>query len=136
MGVASNFKKWTMVSEAIGQYTPEHGLSQGPFKLYISTLIPRVPLGKPKIKSVSLNKSCFINASECKPTISSSIQEQNYLTVPMYHNRAFKESYFWHGDKMRVIFLNKNPNDCYVDDKLDNSVDCTDPTHPHLHIIQ
>jgi len=125
-----------MVSEAIGQYTPVHGLSKGPFKLYISTLIPRVPLGTPKIKSLSLNKSCFINAAECKPTVSSTIEEQNYLTVPMYHNRSFSEGYFWHGDKMRVVFLNKNPNDGYVDDKLDNSVDCKSTTHPQLHIIQ
>ena len=37
---------------------------------------------------------------------------------------------------MRVVFLNNNPNDCYVDDKLDNSVKCESPAHPQLHIIQ
>ena len=52
-------------------------------KVYSARIIPLVKFGKPKEKTVAINKTCFINASKCKPSLSSKVTVRNYLIYPV-----------------------------------------------------
>ena len=67
-----------------------YGTSSGSLKVYCPSLMPNIGMGVPKVTPVSLNKSAYCNANDCKPTISSKINTQNYLTaLAPYHDFDF-----------------------------------------------
>lgn len=78
-----------------------YGSSYGDLKVYIPSLMPLIGMGTPKTTPVSLNRSCYCNASECKPAISSSINTQNYVTAKApYH--SYRSSCYWFGTNVKV----------------------------------
>lgn len=73
------------------------------FKVYCAKILPLVKFGKPKETIVSINKSCFINAGKCKPSLSSRVVTRNYLVYPLskYSNITASEKYpVRHGTKL------------------------------------
>lgn len=62
------------------------GSSAGSLLVYIPDLMPLIGMGIPRTTSTSLNKSCYSNASDCKPSVSGSARVQNYVTAEApYH---------------------------------------------------
>lgn len=78
-----------------------YGSSSGSLALYCPSLMPNIGMGSPKSTPFSLNKSAFCNASDCKPSISSRINTQNFITgLPPYHD--FNHSCYWFGSGVTV----------------------------------
>ena len=58
-------------------------------KLYIPRIMQNIKKGQPKITvSKVQHNNCFINAPECKPTISGIFKEKNYLTGILENNSS------------------------------------------------
>ena len=79
-----------------------YGSSSGSLKVYIPSIMPQIAMGTPRITPVSLNKSCFINAGDCKPSIASMINSQNYATAKAPYNPYEKPCYYY-GSSLKVI---------------------------------
>ena len=58
-----------------------YGTSDGSLKVYLPELMPMISMGNPRSTPSSLNSSCYCNASDCKPSVSSSINTQNFVTA-------------------------------------------------------
>ena len=79
-----------------------HGTSIGKLKVYIPVLMPHITMGTPKITPVGLNATCYANASDCKPTIASKIDTQNYVTALAPYGK-YDENYYKYGSDIAVI---------------------------------
>lgn len=121
--MSSNIKKWKLEDQEIAFYAPKHGSSSdSPLKVYIPKLCPMISSGIPKDNPPSiLSTSCYANASECKPIVSSKIKTKNYLEIEMMPNQKFKNDHFWQGDKMVVEIRNGNIYDMRITNKIDES---------------
>lgn len=61
-------------------------------KVYIPRIMRGIEKGKPKIKISPIQyRGAFANASECKPKISTTLREQNYL-LGLYQNNSASKS--------------------------------------------
>ena len=60
-------------------------------KANIPKLMPKIPLGNPSSSVGSINKSIFCNANECRPSPSSTIRKQNYVTL--HHHKHEQPDY-------------------------------------------
>lgn len=64
--------------------TPSPG---DPMKLYISELMTKISSGAPKISTLQVKGGTILkNASECKPTLKTTLKSQNYLTLACSKN--------------------------------------------------
>ena len=79
-----------------------YGTSKGSLKVYIPSLMPNITMGLPKSTPVALNKSCYCNASECKPSVSSQLNTQNYVTADKPYS-PFNEDCYYYGSGIAVI---------------------------------
>ena len=70
----------TMTSTVVQkQKTPSPGES---IKLHIPELMTKIPVDDAKITSVQTRgKNIFLNASECRPSVKSTLKTQNFITV-------------------------------------------------------
>lgn len=57
------------------------GTSQGDLEVFIPAIMKKWGPDVPKITPEPLDKSIYNNASDCKPTVSSQIQTQNFATA-------------------------------------------------------
>ena len=121
--MANNIKKWELEDQEIALYAPKHGpASESPLKVIIPKLCPLINSGLPKNNPpTSISTSCYANASDCKPIVSSTINTRNYLELEMMPNQQFKKDHFWKNDKMIVEIRNKNIYDMKITNRLDNS---------------
>lgn len=60
-------------------------------KANIPKLMPQIPIGKPKTSMGTINRSIFCNASSCKPSPSTTIQKQNFVTL--HHHKHEQPDY-------------------------------------------
>ena len=61
-------------------------------KVYIPRIMRGIEMGKPKIKiSPTQYRGAFANAEECRPEISDTLREQNYL-LGLYQNNSASKS--------------------------------------------
>ena len=99
-----------------------YGSSAGDLKVYIPSLMPLISSGIPKISPVSLNKSCYCNASDCKPSVSSSISTQNYVTaLEPFH--PYKKPCYRFGSKLKVMAKTPDCLSCRLyPEEEDNSI--------------
>lgn len=100
-----------------------YGTSSGSLKVHIPSMMSKIPMGKPKITPVSLNKSCYANANECKPSIASKLNTQNYATAQApYHE--YEKPCFYFGDSLVVTMKYKDGLSCRLcPEEEDNSTD-------------
>lgn len=103
--------------------TKPYGSSSGSLRVYCPSSMPLIGMGKPKITPVSLNKSAYCNAADCKPSVSSKISTQNYVTAAEPYNQFEKPCYYF-GDTLTVRPNETDFLSCriYVEDE-DNSTD-------------
>ena len=120
-----NVNKWSISDNEKAYYCPiPYGSSSvGSFQLYIPTMMPLISgPAKPTQIISSLSSSCFINDSNCKPSVAKTIRTQNYKTVQMFPNRNFREAYFRHGSELIVEVFNNDVHNMRVSNKVDTSV--------------
>lgn len=78
-----------------------YGSDSGSLALYCPSLMPLISMGSPKSTPFSLNKSAYCNANDCKPSVSSKINTQNYITgLAPYHE--FEQPCYWFGSGITV----------------------------------
>ena len=103
-----------------------YGSSNGSLKVYIPLIMPQIAMGTPKITPVSLNTSCFSNASDCKPAVASMINTQNYITAKAPYNPYRKPCYYY-GKGLKVIPKTNDFLICQLgSEEEDNSVNWPD----------
>lgn len=117
-----NIEEWSMGEYEKAKYSPISGNSNASnLQLYIPKLMPQINFGVPKVVPLPINKSILVNDEECKPTISTTINTQNYKTVPRTNNRKFGRIELKQGAEVQVEVKDKNPDTMYVSTKIDNS---------------
>ena len=120
--MAENIKKWKLESREIGIFLPIIGSSSGELQLNIPKLMPDIPRGLPKVYPPSgLSDGFLCNSSQCKPRVSNTYTTQNFISVPLYDNREFKNSSFRKGAIVQVDFENDDMYQAHVNNKVDNS---------------
>ena len=116
---------YTLDEYILGNYVESkpYGSSSGSLRIYIPSLMPMIGMGEPRITPVSLNKSCYCNANECKPSIASRVRTQNYVTAQSpYHN--FEKPCYWFGDDLKVMTKSEDCLECRLyPEEEDNSTD-------------
>lgn len=120
----NNVSKWNVSDNEKGTIIeiPYISASNSSFRLYMPTLMPLIPTGKPTQIISSLSKSCFVNDSSCKPSVASTTKTQNYITVRTFPNRPFKNTHFMNGAELIVEVFNNDVHNMKVSNKLDNSI--------------
>jgi len=100
-----------------------YGHSGGSLRVYIPSLMPQIIMSNPRDITVYLDKSCYCNASDCKPSISTSIISKNYVTAKApYH--SFNGPCYWYGTGIHVQMLNEDALECQIlPEDEDNSTD-------------
>lgn len=119
-----NIQKWELGNMEVGTFMCKplpYATSRGTLKLNIPKIMPLISGSSPEITVGSLNKSCYVNDSSCKPSVGSTIRTQNFKSVPPQDNRSFENPVFWRGDKIYVEVRNKNPDTMFLSTKEDNS---------------
>ena len=98
-----------------------YGSSAGSLKIYIPSLMPLINMGTPKITPIGLNKSCYCNAADCKPSVASKINTQNYATAKApYHPYDF--SCYWFGSGLKIMAQTEDCLSCRLyPEEEDNS---------------
>lgn len=98
-----------------------YGTSRGNLRVYIPELMTNIPMAYPKITPISLNKSCYSNASDCRPTISTHIDTQNFVTAQSGYNSYYGSLYYFGSE----LVIKPKTEDCLVcklaPDECDNS---------------
>lgn len=113
-----NTKKWELGTSEIGKAVGNYIYSSKTFKVYIPRILPLVKFGKAKIKTVSLNKNCFINSAKCKPSVASQIKTVNYITIKAAPLSKFPSKII-HGEKLKINVANHNIDRLTVASKSD-----------------
>ena len=99
-----------------------YGSSSGSLKVYIPAIMPQITMGSPKITPVSLNQSCFINSDDCKPSISSMLNTQNYVTAKK-PSIPYERPCYYYGKGLKVIPKSEDFLSCQLNSgEEDNSV--------------
>ncbi len=83
-------------------HSSPYGSSRGSLRVYIPTIMPSIAMGTPKIIPISLNKSCYCNANDCRPSVASQINTQNFVTALPSFNQ-YNGSCYWYGDGIKVF---------------------------------
>ena len=106
---------------AIYVHSSGDGTSIGDLKVYVPALMPNISMGVSKITPVSLNKACFANATDCKPSVSSKLSTQNFITAKESFN-SYKHPYYRYGSSIRVVVKDADSLECKLaPEELDNS---------------
>ena len=117
-----NTEKWKVKSQELAKTAPPVCSTSSPLRLYIPKIMPMIGFGAPRITNSYVSDSCFCNDKACKPSISSNISTQNYVTVPIYDNNEFVCSLFYQGAKIKVDFFNGSVDEIYATNRIDESV--------------
>lgn len=117
----SNQQKWSLDSLEIGKSC---GINIGKvYKVYVAKILPLVTFGKPKSKIVALSKNCFINANDCKPSISTKVKIINYIKIPLSASATLKSSTkIKHGTSLKISVKHSNPDELTVLSKKDKVI--------------
>ena len=119
-----NLEKWKMEEFEVAKFSPiKNDANAHQQKLFIPKLMPMISFGTPKNSTESLDKSIFINDPACKPSPDSTVQTQNFKTVPKPDNRKFARTVLTQGVTMQVEVKNGNPDEMYISTKVDPSSD-------------
>lgn len=116
-----NQKSWSLGTNEIGKAC---GANVGKiYKVYIAKIIPLVKFGKPKSKTIALSKNCYVNASDCKPSIASKVKTVNYIKVPLSANCSIKpRAKTKHGVALKINVNHNSPDQLSVLGKKDKVI--------------
>lgn len=97
--------------------------SSSSFNMYIPKLMPLIAQGEPKSTNETIDNNIFVNASDCKPTTSGTVQTQNYVKVKAFSNLdlQFKgdiNGIIHKGARFMLLVMDKNIGDMYVTDNI------------------
>lgn len=108
--------------DAIYVQSYPYGSSFGNLKVYIPSLMPSIVMDTPRITPVSLNKSIYLNASDCKPAVGSSINTQNFVTAQASFN-SYQLPCYRYGSGLKVMSKTRDCLTCrlYASEE-DNSI--------------
>lgn len=119
----NHMERWYLPDVIIGRYVDIIGPANATeIALHVPALMPNIPFGLRNITTSSLSNSCFCNDSSCKPSLSGSIQTQNYLMLPVQANRAFRKTHFKRGMELELDSLNGNPDIITISNRRDPSI--------------
>ncbi len=96
------------------------GSSSGDLRVFCPDLMPMVSMGKPKITPVPLQRTIFINSSDCAISIPTRIETQNYITAQAVVGE-FKQPNYDFGTTIQVESLDDFMQRCRVTLNVDNS---------------
>lgn len=120
--MAENIKQWKLEKKEIAIILPKSCGANGDLQVNIPKLMPLISRGKPKVSPpFGLSAGCLCNSGDCKPTVSSQICSQNFITVPHCPNRDFQNGTFYEGDKLYVEFENDDIYQMHTDNSMDVS---------------
>ena len=85
--------------------------------------MPLITMGQPITTPVSLNKSCYINAPDCAPSIAANLNTQNYVTAKSSYN-DYDMPCYWFGSSLKVMAKTPDCLSCRLHpEEEDNSTD-------------
>lgn len=87
---------------AIYVHGKPYGSSAGNLRVYIPSLMPSIGMGYPTITPISLNRSCYANASDCAPSVASMVNTQNFVTALAPYN-GYGHSCYYYGSTLKVM---------------------------------
>lgn len=107
----ANAKSWRLGRT---EYGTAYGIGSSKKLLaHVPKIMTLIKMGdKPKVTKETLNKSCIINAKSCKPTISTSIDTLNYMTIPC--DTQVNGSSVTKGTKIQLQITNGSPDQVVV----------------------
>lgn len=85
------------------------------FKINVPTLMPIIPRTTSRVIGEYVSTNIFINDDKCKPSISPTVQTQNYLTVEKFYNTDLSHKaingIIPSGTRFICAFINNNIRD-------------------------
>lgn len=89
------------------------------FAVYIPSLMTEIGQKEPDEVDDDIERSIFINSSECNVDISTSITTQNFLEVPVFFNSNLCHNSDEHGmipkgTKLLCMIINNDVNDIHI----------------------
>lgn len=120
--MASNLKKWNISDDPIAYYVAKRGnANASTLPLYIPVLMPLITKSTMCDSSKTINRSCFVNATQCMPSIASNIKTRNYMEVKRSNKESFSNPYLHYGDKIQLDVGRSDENRLSVTNDLDPS---------------
>lgn len=120
--MASTLKKWNITDDPIAYYVAKRGnANSGTLPLYIPIIMPLINKSTMSDSSKTINRSCFLNATNCMPSLSSTIKTRNYMEVKRSNKESFKNPYLHYGDKIQLSVDRSDENRLSVTNDLDPS---------------
>lgn len=116
---------FTINKAVIAKYVhkSKSGTSRGDLKVYVPELMPNIPMAQPKVTPVSLNKSCYCNADDCRPAVSSQLDTQNFITAQKSYYK-YSGSLYKFGSDIAILPKTEDCLTCRLSpDECDNSYD-------------
>lgn len=89
------------------------------FKMYIPRLMPSISRNSGKSR-VSFDRNIFVNASECRPSVNSSVFTQGYITIKKYRTISLiyiaTNGVITSGTKFKLKVMGKNVDQIFIAD--------------------
>lgn len=105
--------------EENGELVQATPYSSDSFKVYIPRLMPNITKSK-NITTMSFDRNIFLNASECKPSINSSVGTQGYLNIMKLRTISLiyiaTKGSIAEGTKFKLKVMGKNVDQIFISD--------------------
>lgn len=99
-----NLTNWVLGTTERGQSCGANSTkSSRMFRVHVPKILPLVPFGSPSLTAVALNRNCFCNAANCKPSISTSVTTANFIEIPISGYNEVIDVYHKHDDYENVL---------------------------------
>lgn len=108
--------------DAIYVHSHPYGSSSGDLKVFIPSLMPLILMDTARLIPVSLNKSIYSNATDCKPAVSSKLFIQNFVTAKAPFNE-YQYPRYAYGSSLKVMAKTPDCLTCRLcPEEEDNSI--------------
>lgn len=120
--MSSSLKKWNITDDPIAYYVAKRGnANSNTLPLYIPVIMPLITKSVMLDSSKTINRSCFKNATQCMPSLASTIKTRNYMEVKRSNKESFNNPYLHYGDKLQLSVDRSDENRLTVTNNLDPS---------------
>lgn len=89
------------------------------FKMYIPRLMPNISRSN-KSTRVSFDRNIFLNGSDCKPNVNSSVTTQGYISIKKYRTISLiyiaTNGIIAAGTKFKLKVMGKNVDQIFISD--------------------
>lgn len=90
--MSENIERINLDTYELATTVGTHDRESGSFKVHINKLMPHISGASPTTGKIDSCKSALVNDSECKPSMSSTVETKNYMTFPRLPNSSFTKS--------------------------------------------